>query len=44
MQFNREPARVSRSPQATEHTERVLQELGLEWDELERLRSAGVIG
>lgn len=44
VQFNRAVPSTDRSPQANEHTEIVLQELGLGWDELERLRSEGVIG
>lgn len=44
VRFNRETATIDRAPQASEHTERVLQALGRGWDDIERLRSAGVLG
>jgi formyl-CoA transferase len=31
-------------PELGQHTEEVLVELGVDWDEIERLREAGVIG
>jgi crotonobetainyl-CoA:carnitine CoA-transferase CaiB-like acyl-CoA transferase len=43
VQFNKAPVETDRAPQAFEHTEAVLLELGATWDELEELKTAGVI-
>lgn len=43
VQFDHAPVRTTRAPQASEHTETFLMELGLEWDEIERLKAKGAI-
>ncbi|MDE2042935.1 MAG: CoA transferase, partial [Alphaproteobacteria bacterium] len=43
VQFNGEPLKTTRAPQASEHTELVLMELGMEWDKIEAYKTAGAI-
>ncbi len=43
VQFNHEPVQTTRAPEASEHTELVLMELGLEWDKIESLKEKGAI-
>ena len=44
VQFNHQPVKTTRMPQASEHTETfLLEDMGIEWDRIESLKAAGVI-
>ncbi len=43
VQFNHQPVTNTRAPEASEHTEEVLMELGMDWDRIEVLKSKGAV-
>ena len=43
VQFNHAPVTTTRAPEASEHTELVLMEMGMEWEQIEDLKVKGAI-
>lgn len=43
IQFGEQPNAPRRAPEAGEHTEEILLDLGLDWDEISRLKSGGAV-
>jgi crotonobetainyl-CoA:carnitine CoA-transferase CaiB-like acyl-CoA transferase len=43
VQFNREAVQNVRAPEASEHTEQVLMEIGIDWDRIQDLKNKGAI-